>query len=231
MDVSEFIQESHTPEKLIRICQNLRAKKSSDKLNISKEIKYVNEMIEEKWQPPQIGLAELLEFPRNSIGNNLAIYLIGMNKDQSGRHSIPGWIRFNLKYEQGYGSIIATRVKQTHDFCHMLTNFNTTQMGEMAVQGFYLAQRAHALSIMFSYDLLASHLRGETSEENIHAFLEGMAMGLEAKEDISFMRFETILNKDLDELRKELNIRIGREKRPWRNYLGKLEESYNSQND
>ena len=56
-------------------------------------------MIEEKWQPPQIGLAELLEFPINSIGNNLAIYLIGMNKDQSGRHSLPGWIRFNLKYD------------------------------------------------------------------------------------------------------------------------------------
>ena len=226
MKVTDFIQASHNPSELIELCKGLRVERSKDKLNISKEIRMVNEMMQEKWHPPKIGLEELLELPLNSIGNNLGIYLIGMNKDQSGKHSIPGWMRFKLKYDQGYGSILATRVKQTHDFCHMLTNFNTTQMGEMAVQGFYLAQRAHALSLMFAYDILGSHLRGDTTQEYIDAFLEGMRIGMDAKEDITFMKFETMLDKDLDELRCELDIKTKKEQKPWRNYLGKLEPTY-----
>ena len=226
MDVTEFIQKSHKPSDLIEICHGLMVEKGSERLNISKEIESVNEMIKEGWHPPQIELAELLELPANSIGNNLAIFLIGMNKNQSGKHSMPGWIRFKLKYEQGYGSVLSTRTKQTHDFCHLLTNFSTSQSGEMAVQGFYLAQRAHALSLMFAYDLLGSHLRGDASGEYIDAFLEGMRIGMDANDDIAFIRYENILDKDLEELRQELNINTPKEPKPWRNYLSKLEPSF-----
>jgi len=226
MEVTEFIQKSHNPHELIEICQGLRVEKSEDRLEIAKKINILDEMMDERWQPPQIDLAELLTYPKDSIGNNLGLYLIGMNKDQSGKHSLPGWIRFELKYEQGYGSVLATRVKQTHDICHMLTNFNTSQMGEMGVQGFYLAQRSHALSIMFIYDLLGSHLRGEKERAYIDAFMEGMTIGLAAKEDVTFLKYETMLDKNLEELRQELNIHAETEPKPWRNYLGKLDPTF-----
>ena len=225
MDVTEFIQKSHTPNELIEICQ-IGFGKSRERPKISKNIKILERMMKEKWQPPQIELAELLLYPGDSIGNNLGLYLIGMNKDQSGKHSIPGWLRFKLRYEQGYGSVLATRVKQTHDICHMLTNFNTSQMGEIAVQGFYLGQRTHALSIMFIYDLLGSHLRGEKGREYIDAFMEGMNIGLNANEDVAFLKYELMLGKNLDEIRQELNIKAETEPKPWRNYLGKLEPSF-----
>ena len=230
MDVTEFIQKSHSPNDLIEICQRGFGK-SRERPKIAKNIKLLERMMKEKWQPPQIKLAELLTYPGNSIGNNLGLYLIGMNKDQSGKHSIPGWLRFKLRYEQGYGSVLATRVKQTHDICHMLTNFNTSQMGEIAVQGFYLGQRAHALSIMFIYDLLGSHLRGEKDREYIDAFMEGMNIGLNANEDVAFLRYELMLDKNLDEIRQELNIKAETEPKPWRNYLGKLEPSFEMAKD
>ena len=47
MDVTEFIQKSHKPSGLIEICQGLMVEKGSERLNISKEIESVNEMIKE----------------------------------------------------------------------------------------------------------------------------------------------------------------------------------------
>ena len=226
MEVTEFIQKNHNPQDLIEICRGLRVEKSEDRLKIAKKINILEEMMEEKWQPPQIDLAELLTYPKDSVGNNMGLYLISMNKDQSGKHSLPGWIRFKLKYELGYGSVLATRVKQTHDICHMLTNFNTSQMGEMGVQGFYLGQRSHALSIMFIYDLLGSHLRGERERDYLDAFMEGMTIGLAAKEDVTFLKYERMLDKNLEELRQELNIHAETEPKPWRNYLGKLDPTF-----
>tara|TARA_B100000674_G_scaffold420802_1_gene372141 strand:- start:199 stop:519 length:321 start_codon:yes stop_codon:yes gene_type:complete len=104
-------------------------------------------------------------------------------------------------------------------------------MGEIAVQGFYLGQRAHALSIMFIYDILGSHLRGEKGREYIDAFMEGMKIGLNANEDIAFLKYELILGKNLDKIRQELNIEAETEPKPWRNYLGKLEPSFEMTKD
>lgn len=226
VDVIEFIQKGHTPNQLKKICMQLKEESKTDRLSFARDITGLNTMIEKKWQPPGTNLEELLELPKESIGHNLAIYLIGMNKDQSGKHSIPGWLRFRLDYNLDYGNILSTRVKQTHDFCHMLTNFNTTQMGEIAVQGFYLSQRVHMLSLMYIYDILGSYMRDEIDDSYIHAFVEGMELGMNAKEDIAFLRYEEMLDKNLDELRIELNLTIDNENKPWRNFLAKLDPDF-----
>ena len=56
--------------------------------------------------------------------------------------------------------------------------------------------------------------------------MEGMNIGLNANEDVAFLKYELMLAK-LDEIRQEMNIKAETEPRPWRNYLGKLEPSFN----
>ena len=79
---------------------------------------------------------------------------------------------------------------------------------------------------MFAYDLLGSHLRGEIDSGHIEAFMEGMKIGMEAKEDVAFQKYEIMLSRDLDDLREEFNIKIDNEIKPWRNYLGKLDPAF-----
>ena len=51
MDVREFIQRRHNPSDLIELCKTIRVDKSSERLNVSKQLGIVNQMIEEEWQP------------------------------------------------------------------------------------------------------------------------------------------------------------------------------------
>ena len=163
-------------------------------------------MLDESWLPPVLTIEQLLEMPSDSIGHKLSIYLLAMNRNQEGIHSVPGTARFPIRYPISVEKLVGNRLRQTHDYMHLLTNFNTSQLGEAALQAFYLGQRTSILSLLFTISSLGSFLTQAGQIDLLKAIIDGLDMGLNAKPNSSFTRFELCMTDNLDSIRRSLNI-------------------------
>ena len=163
-------------------------------------------MIDENWLPPDFSIEELLVMPLDSIGHKLSIHLLSMNRNQEGIHSVPGTARFPIRYPISVENLFGNRLRQTHDYMHILTNFNTSQLGEAALQAFYLGQRSTILSLLFTISSLGSFFTKVGKVHLLEAIIDGLRMGLHAKPNSSFTRFELCITDNLDSVRKSLNI-------------------------
>lgn len=181
-----------------------------DKLGLKQKIecKVIDEDIEQEWTPREYGLTDLILMPVNSLGRELGIHLLNMNRDQEPIHSLTPMKRFPIQHPVSRKIYIRERVRQTHDIMHILTNFNTSQPGEYALQGFYCTQRTTILSTLFMLKLLTDYFNNKVDSENIEAAIEGMMMGIKAKKHSTFQRLEEKLSKDVTTIREELNIHI-----------------------
>lgn len=163
-------------------------------------------MLDETWLPPDYTIEQLLEMPSDSIGHKLSIHLLTMNRNQEGIHSVPGTARFPIRYPISVEKLVGNRLRQTHDYMHLLTNFNTSQLGEAALQAFYLGQRSTILSLLYTISSLGSFITKAGQVDLLEAIINGLDMGLNAKPNSSFTRFELCITDNLDSIRRSLNI-------------------------
>ena len=173
---------------------------STRKKGIHENNSDINKMIQDKWKPKEFGIEDL--------------YLLDITKDQETIHLVPSSIRFKISYPINKKELVSLRMKQTHDYIHVLTNIDTSQLGEIALQAFYLAQKASFLSLIAILRELAEYVSKSGDKLYLEAILDGMNIGLAAKENCSFYRFEEELDISIIELRKKLNIRKS-EKKTW----------------
>ena len=187
---------------------------STRKKGIHENNSDINKMIQDKWKPKEFGIEDLMLMPPNTLGRVTSLYLLDITKDQETIHLVPSSIRFKISYPINKKELVSLRMKQTHDYIHVLTNIDTSQLGEIALQAFYLAQKASFLSLIAILRELAEYVSKSGDKLYLEAILDGMNIGLDAKENCSFYRFEEELDISIIELRKKLNIRKS-EKKTW----------------
>ncbi len=211
LELRDFFKKDISFGDLIREAYSIASMKVID---LHSNNQYLDDMILEKWKPKQYGLDELMMMPDNSLGRSTAIYLFDVTKDQEFIHKFPSSIRFPINYPIPKHKLIPTRVKQTHDYIHILTNIDTSQIGELVIQGFYLGQRTSYLGLVCIVKSLVDYFINKGDSLLLEAIIEGLNMGLKADKDCVFYRFEDDIKSSIDQLRSKLNIERS-ENKPW----------------
>jgi len=202
--VDFFLRETRPNIKmLINECINIdRSLKSNDTFAFEK----VKKDFKDEWTPPVIPIEGLLSMPEKSIGRELAVHLLNMNKDQEPIHSMPATARFKIIFPVKKENYVRDRIRQTHDILHILTNFNTGQPGELALQGFYFGQKTNLLSVLFLINTITGYFMGIQDRVYIEAMLDGIRIGLNARSGSTFEHFEEAMETNIEELRSRLSI-------------------------
>ncbi|NES95137.1 MAG: hypothetical protein F6K32_07865 [Desertifilum sp. SIO1I2] len=147
---------------------------------------------------PRYSLEELSEMPVNTLGYSYAKHMhdrqlkvLEYNGNESDRY------QFFFK-----------RLRQTHDILHAVTGFNTDNLGEIGLEGFYLAQ-AMLPNVYYLMMARMSHILLDDKifegQSYLESLLKGFLMGKNA-EKVLGLRWEEMWFNDIQLLRKKLNI-------------------------
>lgn len=104
-------------------------------------------------------------------------------------------------------SYMMVRGFQIHDFLHVLTGYEATHYGELALAAFYLAQLRfpyHAMRVAVTTAHMA-FLRPGMIVEAMDAFVDGWSYGRSAR-NLNFERWEDELDTPLEVLRARMNL-------------------------
>jgi ubiquinone biosynthesis protein COQ4 len=155
-------------------------------------------LIRDRYIPFAHDLNALLAYPRNSLGY---IYSVAMKK--SG---------FDPNLHAGMSSesdaqYVELRLSQTHDIWHILTGFDTSEISEIGLQAFHLAQFPYPLGTMLIANALISSTLFAPKElpQLLGAIAQGWQMGQVAN-PLFAQRWEEAWEKPLAQWQAELNI-------------------------
>lgn len=154
-------------------------------------------ILSERYLAPVHDLEALLQYPQDSLG-----YVYADHMRQSGFEPIkpPLAIDSDTRY-------VEYRWQQTHDIWHLITGFDTSDIGEIGLQAFYLAQFQLPLSsLLIANALIATTvLQPESLNPLLKAIAQGYHMGKVAKPLIA-QKWETAWEKPLALWQAELNV-------------------------
>ncbi|MEM7002200.1 MAG: Coq4 family protein [Pseudomonadota bacterium] len=108
-------------------------------------------------------------------------------------------------------SYMMVRGFQIHDFLHVLTGYDSTPLGELALAAFYLAQLRfpyHAMRLAITLGHQA-YIRPDLTIDVMDAITDGWAMGRSA-ENLNFVRWEDEVDTPLAELRERMGLATDR---------------------
>ncbi|MDP1632378.1 MAG: Coq4 family protein [Caulobacter sp.] len=104
-------------------------------------------------------------------------------------------------------SFMMVRGFQIHDFLHVLTGYEATIYGELALAAFYLGQIRnpyHAMRVAVTTSHMA-FLRPTLIVEAMDAFVDGWSYGRSSR-NLNFERWEDELDTPLEVLRERMNL-------------------------
>ena len=107
-------------------------------------------------------------------------------------------------------SFFKLRMRQTHDIWHVVTGYNPTVTGEIALQAFYHGQGAGLLnSLLIGAGVLhVSLFDMPNTGRLLDAIAEGRQRGLQAKK-LAPVKWEEMWGRSLASVRQELNVEAG----------------------
>ncbi len=154
-------------------------------------------LIEERYLPPAPDLDQLRQLPPDSLG-----YVYASNLTQNGFDPIQAEIPITSDI-----SYVESRWQQTHDIWHVITGFDPSDIGEMGLQAFYLAQFQLPLSSLLIANALisATVLKPAALSPLLTAIAQGWDMGQTARPLIA-QKWETAWEKPVAVWRQELHI-------------------------
>jgi len=157
----------------------------------------VANILAERYIAPPHDLAALLQYPPNSLG-----YIYASQMKELGLTTIEA--RIEIDSDSSY---VESRWQQTHDIWHIITGFDTTGLGEMGLQAFYLAQLQLPLASLLIANALitATVWQPETLSALLMAIARGWEMGKNAAPLIA-QKWEEAWEKPLTVWRRELNV-------------------------
>ncbi|MCA9692576.1 MAG: hypothetical protein KC636_23455, partial [Myxococcales bacterium] len=100
----------------------------------------VRELYENGFNPPPTPLAELASYMPDTLGHEYARYL-----KQTGWRPVPGQEPPELDDAATY---IRVRTQMIHGILHVVTQYDTSVLGELALQAFLLAQTGNQCSVL-----------------------------------------------------------------------------------
>lgn len=151
-----------------------------------------------RYIPPAHDLETLLTYPPNSLGY---IYAAQMKKTGFDPNLHAG---MTAESDAHY---IELRLSQTHDLWHIVTGFDTSEIGEIGLQAFHLPQFPYPLAtLLIASNLLTSTLmKPEMLPNLLVAIAQGFQMGKAAK-PLFAQKWEEGWEKPLTQWQAELNI-------------------------
>lgn len=138
----------------------------------------------------------LRALPVTTLGGAYARYL-DENKLDPDLFQAPPALPEPLKF-------MAQRIRQTHDIWHVLTGYAPNVPGELALQGFTFAQLRMPSALLLA--TLGTLFKAPTHARRV---LDGFRRGRDAK-FLPVVRFETMWERDLEDVRSELGVRPAR---------------------
>ena len=159
--------------------------------------------LEALWQrrfcPAHYNVDDLLHMPAHTLGGAYARHM----KSHGLRPDFYADVapRHKMHY-------LRLRVRQTHDIWHVLCGFDTDQLGEVGLQGFYFAQFTNGQSaLILASVILKSVLRGRFGELELHieAFCEGYLNGRHAQSLLA-LEWEQLWGESVENLRRRFGI-------------------------
>lgn len=154
------------------------------------------ELLEEEYN-----FEELLKLPQNTLGYLYAKHMTdrGFKADFYDKLPTPDLPGFTINW-----------IGKTHDIMHVLAGFDTDEAGEIGLQAFYAGNfpNSSAICIMIA-GLLSVVKKGDVSSINqiMHYITTGYANGKNAKKLISVKWGKRYWQRDIEELRKEFDIK------------------------
>ncbi|MBW4683726.1 MAG: ubiquinone biosynthesis protein [Komarekiella atlantica HA4396-MV6] len=157
----------------------------------------VAEIIAERYMAPPHDLEALLQYPKDSLG-----YTYASSMKQSGFQTLAAEVEIDSDT-----SYVENRWQQTHDIWHIITGFDTSEIGEIGLQAFYLAQFQLPLASMLIANALISItlFQPEVLSPLLGAIAKGWQMGQTAKPLIA-QKWEEAWEKPVKVWQLELNV-------------------------
>lgn len=157
----------------------------------------VAEIIAERYIAPTHDLEALLQYPKDSLG-----YAYASSLKQAGFQTLAAEVEIDSDT-----SYVENRWLQTHDIWHIITGFDTSEIGEIGLQAFYLAQFQLPLASMLIANVLisATLFQPETLSPLLSAIARGWEMGQTAKPLIA-QKWEEAWEKPVSVWQTELNV-------------------------
>lgn len=154
-------------------------------------------ILAERYMAPSHDLEALLQYPAGSLGHVYASHM-----KQAGFQIFEPAIASDS--ETRY---VENRWQQTHDIWHILTEFDTSEIGEIGLQAFYLAQFQLPLAgLLIANALIATTVfQPETLNPLLHTIALGWQMGKTARPLIA-QKWEEAWEKPVAVWRAELNL-------------------------
>ncbi|XGW00316.1 MAG: Coq4 family protein [Leptolyngbya sp. BL-A-14] len=154
-------------------------------------------ILSERYSAPPHDLDALLQYPQGSLGHAYAYQM-----KQSGFQTFEPTIvpTSDTRY-------VENRWQQTHDIWHIITGFDTSEIGEIGLQAFYLAQFQLPLASLLIANALisATLLQPNVLNVMLSAIAQGWQMGKTARPLIA-QKWEDAWEKPLTVWRAELNV-------------------------
>ena len=108
-------------------------------------------------------------------------------------------------------SFMMVRGFQIHDFLHVLTGYDSSPLGELALASFYLAQLRfpyHAMRLAVTLGHTA-FIKPSATVSAMDAIVDGWSYGRAAK-NLNFERWEAHIHTPVEELRARMNLQTTR---------------------
>lgn len=154
-------------------------------------------IIEECYLAPVLELADLLTYPQESLGYQLAHHLVTNQFD-------PDFYRKReIKDDISY---ITLRRSQTHDIHHVVTGFGTDPSGELGLQAFQLAQMRSAIALaILTTGLINVFTDLHLFNVHMQQLFQGWEQGLKAA-PLMVQKWEESWEKPLAQWQAELGL-------------------------
>lgn len=163
----------------------------------------VNELIESRYlSKDAFSLEELAKYPKGTLANEFATHM------SENKLSVVFYPPMEDVRDDDINYLI-NRGRQTHDIHHVILGFPAVDIGEMKISAFYLSQNPIPLSaFLLGMGFWSAVIKQpHRLNELFNGIIEGWVIGKEAKDFFS-IKWEEYWDKNIDDIRKELNVRI-----------------------
>jgi len=160
-------------------------------------------MAERYLAPQPTPIEELAKLPLGTLGREYVLFLERFNLK-------PDYFP-SIKPSQDPSSDDTTwmrmRGRETHDLWHLVTGFDATQIGEMGISAFYIAQLNSPLNaVLIAIGFMVVVIKHPTRlEELMETIVQGWSMGRRAK-PLFAVKWEQQWARPLSEIRLELGL-------------------------
>ena len=197
-----FVKNPESTEQIFSMAQEF--KKASTHETVDKMISKVyadpdfQSAYDKKYFPRMPSIEELQAMPENSLGQSFYQFIMNWNLDIN---------LFPSEDASDRSQYFLSRIYQSHDVWHVLTNYGTSLEDELALQAFTVGQNRQPLSLLLVSGGLIHLLQkdAEKSYQYLTAITDGFHRGSQAKNLLIHPLIER-MRDPLEQVRRDLNI-------------------------